>query len=170
MQALLVSRRKKQIKRVEGFTLVETILYLALFAIIFFTVMQFVLAIAENNRKAMARTRVETSLLFLLEHIEESFDNVDSISEAGSVFGNDFGVLQLSHFGIVRQYSVSSGRIMYNTGGVSVPVTPPDVIVTAFYLEKVGNEEGILSGVRITIEITTEEQDAIETIETAYTL
>jgi len=104
-------------KRIEGLTLVEMILYLALFAIIFLAVMQFVLAIAENNRVAMARTRVETSQIFVLEHIRESFDTVDSIDEIGSVFESDSGVLQLSLMGNIRQYSLSNGRIMYESGG-----------------------------------------------------
>lgn len=155
-------------KTYEGLTLVETILYLALFAIIFFTVMQFVLAIGENNRRAMARSRVETSQIFVLEHLQESFAVAESVNDVGSLFDDDSGVLLLNLPSGSRQYSLNNGRIMYESGGVSVPLTAPDVVVSRFYLEEVLNAASATVGVRFTIVITTEEADAIETIVTAY--
>jgi hypothetical protein len=160
----------EKVKVVKGLTLVETMIYLALFALIFFVVMNFVMAVAENNRIATARGRIETSLIFLLEHLQENFDVVDSINGTGSVFENDAGVLQLTLSSTTMQYSLSNGRVMYDYSGVSVPLTPPDVQVNKFYLEQVLNTESALSGVRFTIVITTEENDATETIETAFVL
>ena len=154
----------------EGLTLVEIVLYLALFAIIFFTVMQFVLAVSENNRVAMARSKVERTHIFVLEHLQESFSEAESVNDVGSLFEDDSGVMVLNLESGSLRYSLVNDRIMFERGGVSVPLTAPDVVVSRFYLEEVLNAASSTVGVRITMEITTEEEDSTETIETAYTI
>ncbi len=154
----------------KGVSLIETILYLALFAIIFTSVVSFMLAVSENNRIAKARNRVESSMIFVTEHISESFDLATSIDVDETVFEDSSGVLTLVTPSGLVEYSVDSGRLMYNSGGSSTPLTIPDIVVTNCYLEQVLDKTSEVVGIRITFGIEYDDGEATEEIITSYLL
>ncbi|MBD3329214.1 hypothetical protein GF357_01845 [Candidatus Dojkabacteria bacterium] len=63
----------KSIRAYSGITLMEAILYLALFGLIFISIAQFFMFSVEQNQIARKKVQIEKSVLFIKGHLEDSF-------------------------------------------------------------------------------------------------
>ena len=153
-----------------GMTLIETVLYLALFALIFISVMQFSLAVAESNRAAVSRNKVEHTLIFVTEHLGLRFEEAQSINEGLTLLETNGGVLCLTSNGEDVTYSVSNGILQFSESGVVSALSNSSVVVESFYLEEVLDNVDQLVGIRLTLEIASKDGTYSDSIVTAYTL
>ena len=83
--------------KVKGMSLIETIIYLALFGLIFATITQFSLSIAEANRNAEYKNAIEKNIIFIDEVISKSFEQSDAIDVNNSFFEQTNGKLKLTN-------------------------------------------------------------------------
>ena len=154
----------------QGITLIEVVIYLALFAILFVVVVEFTLAVSERNRNARARTEVERSLIFALEHIEDAFDNAQSIDAGSSIFHSDNGVLVLTVSGEQVMYSLTADTLEYSRTAGSFNLTGPRISVDVFRLEEILDESSAVIGARITLLFSSTEEGVSDQVISAYIL
>lgn len=158
--------------RLKGLTLMESIVYIALFSLIFIVIIQFSLSIAENNRNAGDKTEIERVSIFLFEHLETTVEDSSGIDTTNSVFNDDSGVLRLNDgSGGYSEYSISDGRLSLSNGSSSDFLTTGGFYITRFHVEELQIGEGETAGVRVSIEIVSEEDSKISrVIESSFLL
>jgi len=135
----------------KAMTLVELVVYLALFGLIFLSIMQFVLATNQNNDTARGRNLIEKNAIFVLRHLEQSFSSVQTIDEVNSIFDVDQGKLILNTNEGTKEYQISSGQLKYTFDGNDFDLIQPGFEATNFKIEKILNNGNQLVGVLITI-------------------
>ena len=143
----------KNFRRIKGISLVETVLYVALFGVIFSAIIGFSLTIGESNRNANLRNSIERDAVFLDEHITESFLISDNIDKAVTIFNQNAGRIKIYSATNSFTYSLSNGRLIINRNGVQNYLTGTDVNVSEFLIEEVLSPTGTTTGVRISFEI-----------------
>lgn len=161
---------RNSVKEEQGVTLIETVVYLALFGLIFLSTMNFVLTVSENNRKAESRMYTQRGILFVQEHMTETVRSAWIINEENSVFDSDNGVLALNTVDGVTSYQIVSGRLHYNCNGRSVPVTNVRVVVSRLYFERILDPSDNVVGVRVTMDVESTKGDSGETMITSCML
>ena len=134
-------------------SLVETVLYIAIFSIIFTSIVGFALTIAQSNQNANLRNNIERSAIFLDEHITESFLSSNSIDNNESVFNQNDGLIKIYNSTNSYIYSLSDGRIIIDSNGTQNYLTSPDLNVSKFLIEEVLSPTGSTTGVRISFQI-----------------
>ena len=140
--------------KLKGYTLVEVVLYLGLFAFIFTTLITFSLAISEFNRKDKYQVDLSKATLFIGEHMEESFKEAKSIDVINSIFDSNIGALSLTKFdNSTVKYRVVDNRIIFNNGSDKF-ISPDDLLINQFMFEQI-IEDGSLVGVRLNLNIST---------------
>lgn len=135
----------------KAMTLVELVVYLALFGVIFLSIMQFVMATNQNNDTARGRNLIEKNTVFILRHLEQAFSSVQSIDEINSIFDIDQGKLVLNTNDGIKQYQLSGTKLEYNYGGSDFDLVQPGFEITSFKIEKILNNDDQLVGVIISI-------------------
>ncbi len=154
----------------KGITLLEMLIYLGLFTIIFTTIVTFVLTVAQANQLANRRKGIEKTLIFVNEHLADSFTKVNSVDTANSTFLNNTGVLRLLPSTGYLEYKVVNGKLNFtNASGISNDITTNEFTVNKFYLEEVKNTAGTTVGVKLTFQITSVNNNTTDTIQTLYT-
>lgn len=146
--------------KVKAFTLVEVILYVGLFGFIFTTIISFFLVTDEFNKNDKYQIDVAKSALFVVEHLEETFNNAKSIDIANSTFDNNIGILTVvKDDNSTVRYSVSNNRIIVLTS-TSNFISPVDIVINKFRFEQV-IDNGVIKGVRFDLDISSAKRDRI---------
>ena len=131
--------------RLQGITLIETVLYIGLFSVIILLVLNFMLATQESTLVNNRKNEIYKTSEFIVQHINYSFDHALSIEEEPL----QTNILQLQFTDGNKQYYVSDSTLYYDL----VPLTPPDILVSQFTLEPFYNEDPYPIAVRINIDI-----------------
>ncbi|WKZ24045.1 MAG: hypothetical protein QY312_00325 [Candidatus Dojkabacteria bacterium] len=154
--------------RISAFTLVETILYLALFNIIFFSVITWAITLTQSNRNAEYRNAIEKNAIFVTEHLSDTFRRGRTVVEDESSFHTGQGSVRISTDSDYFDYNVQNQRLRVNRNGGTFLLTDPFVQVTEFRVQPVRNEGEIL-GVRVRITFIAEKYPSVtKTIESYY--
>lgn len=158
-------------KKLKAITLVETIIYLVLFGIIFTTIFQFVFTIQDGNKKSLSMDILEKNRIFISQHLQDSFTNSTEIDDTLSTFENDRGVLRLNHDAGYKLYNINDDRLQYSENGVNNYITPANTTLTRFYLTPLTEVDGTIVAIEIslTIETNTEYPDTV-TLDSLYTI
>lgn len=135
--------------KLQGITLVETLLYIGIFTLIMFTIMNFVLSTQESNRRNDIKTEIHKTSEFLSLHLSDSFEKTLSVNKDTSIFNSNQGQLDINFSSGINQYKVSNNKILFN----NIPLTTPNITVTQFLLEPVYKGTDNIIGVEITIGI-----------------
>lgn len=134
-----------------GFTLIETLMYVGIFAVFFITVVQFSLNIQDNNLIATYRKVVATNSVYVANHLQDSFKNSTSVNTTTSVFDVTNGRLRIENGSNFYDYSLSNSILFVNINGTSYQLLYDDVQVTGFLVEKVVDSTSQIIGVRLSI-------------------
>ncbi len=102
--------------KLKGVTLLETVLYIGLFSIILFIVVNFMLTAQESSRRTNESERLHRTKHFISQHIDYSFQNSDEIDETNSIFDNDLG--GNNGLGNIRS-NTAGGALRFYLRGVS---------------------------------------------------
>jgi len=86
----------KNIKKNEGFTLLEILLYMVIATIVLFAIMSFSMQIFGTNSKSLNMQEIGTNMDFISNKISTSIQSASSINVASCVFDNDAGKLSLN--------------------------------------------------------------------------
>lgn len=142
-------------------------LYIGLFSVIIIIVLNFMLATQEASMRNTRRGNLNQSSEFITQHINYSFDKAISINEINSTLNNDNGVLELQFSDGYKQYSILNNTLYFDT----IPITPPTIIVSNFFLEPMYDNSGSLIAIRTSILLISEgDTDLTDTINILSTL
>lgn len=143
----------------KGITLIETIIYIGIFALFLPIVMNFMLSTQESTRRNNYNLQLSKSVEFISEHLDYSFEKVKSIKEEDCIFNEDRGVLVLNTTNETVSYTVSNSKIYYNT----TPITPSNMSITQFRIEPIYNHLNIATGVRIFVALQSKHDPSMTT-------
>jgi len=165
-------RKLKKRRALPGLSIVEVLVYLALFGLIFYSVVVFMISIKDSNRMALDRTDMEKTALYLMNHMNSSFNIANSITaDANTVYNSDNGKIKLILPTKYAQYSLTGSALHFNDNGTDYNITNPDYTISKFYLEQVFNNDNVLVGVRLTMTIVSAKTPQItKTINTSFIL
>ncbi|MFZ6021983.1 MAG: type II secretion system protein [Patescibacteria group bacterium] len=139
-----------------AFTLIETILYLALFNIIFFVVITWAISLAQNNRTAEYKNALEKNAIFVTSHLKDSFQEANSLDPANSTYNSDNGKVRVSKLASYKEYYLQN-QVLKVTDGVNThDLTDQFVHVTKFNVVPIQNALGTVTGANITVQFTAE--------------
>lgn len=152
-------------KNKKGITLIEVVIYLAVFSIFFIGMINFFYSLSENNRISGENLKVDRATIFTSQHLEDIFKKGSSIDEGESIFDSDSGKLTVELKGGEYAY-YPTDEVVYNVvDGVllanGTPITRSDLDVSKFLLEKIKDNSDNLIGVRITIKVSSKLRDKV---------
>lgn len=154
--------------RSRAFTLVETILYLALFNIIFFSVITWAITLTQSNRNAEYRNAVERNAIFVAAHLADTYRQGLSVDENESVFNLELSSVRIQAPEDYFDYSVSGNRLFVERTGGTYILTDRLVEVTSFEVVPVDHND-VIVGTRIRITLRAEKYPSVtKTIESYY--
>ncbi len=153
---------------IKALTLVETVIYMALFSFLMMMVMQFVFIVDKANDTGFKKNELERSVVFISQHLKESFNSSNGIDEINTLINDNNGVLTLNHNGSQIKYSIDGQKIMVTRGTNTNYITTGDYVVEQFLLEPVLNTDGSLEGLKVTIKITDKKDEAISRSFSSY--
>jgi len=138
-------------KKLKAISIVEVLVYFALFGIIFLAIISFMISVVDNNSIAEQRIDLQKSSIFVMNHLNNSFDLTNSINTDNSIFNNNNGKIVLNLTSGTVQYYVSNNVLHYVENGTDYILTTVDYNITKFYLERVLNGKDELVGARFDI-------------------
>lgn len=142
----------KLLNKKSGFTLIESLVYLAIFSLVFATIVQFSITTQENNRVALYRKELGDLIMIVNSNIEESFSSSTSINTSNSTFNNNNGSLALiSANGQNISYYLQNGRLKVNRDSQINDLTSADFNCTKFNPQPISSST-INIGIRLTIQ------------------
>lgn len=166
-----IKRKRNKQTICKGATLVEALVYLALFAMIFVVFIRLFWYVSENNRRAMYRIEMAESAMFVYQHLSDGFNSATGVNIDNCVFEQDSGVLSLV-LGEESLTYMTVDEVLYVEDSVSaIAVTSNKYNVSRFYLERVLSSTDELIGVKVLFSISPEKQpDMSFKINTMYKL
>lgn len=155
---------------IQAFTLIETILYLALFNIIFASVVGFTISLTQSNKVAEYRNALDKDSMFVSEHLYDTFSKANTIDSINTTFQNNQGKLRLNVEGTYVDYFIDASTLKVTYGGAATyDLTSNLASVTKFYLEPVVNKTGTQTGAKVTLELTSPKYpNVVKTISSYY--
>jgi hypothetical protein len=142
-------------KNFKALTLVEVVTYLAIFAFIFIAIIEFVISLKETNDKALQRGDIQKAQIFIMNHMNLSFDTANFIVSEGSNFNVDQGSLRLESATKVLEYTIIDGRLAFRDNGEYYYLTDPKYIVEKLLFEVINDNDAVPVGVRVTLGLAT---------------
>jgi hypothetical protein len=162
------------IKKLKAITLVETLVYLALFGIFFITVMQFLFFLQEFESNAESRLLLNQNSIFLSEHLKETLKDTKSVDLANSQLDQDLGKLRIiKNDNTYVEYSINSNRIEYTKELSSpVPLSKSIIGINKLRFQAITDQSGSkIIAVRVVSDLyITNKPGVSRVIETLYTL
>ncbi|PIY16828.1 hypothetical protein COZ14_04925 [Candidatus Dojkabacteria bacterium CG_4_10_14_3_um_filter_Dojkabacteria_WS6_41_9] len=142
--------------KLRAFTLIETLLYLALFNVIFFAVMTWAIALSQNNRDAEYKNAVEKNAILVSEHINDSFQKGLSVDSANSNFDSASSKVRILFDTGYFEYQSNGGVLTVTNETTTFALTDKFVNVTNFTVAPVIVQPNTIVGARITVTFVAE--------------
>lgn len=128
------------IKNQKGFSFLELIIYIAIFAIFLMVIVNIFSIIVSSYAKEEARAEVRQNLRFAIEKITDEIHSASDITQpaADGASGN---VLILTVNGMPAQFSISGGILQKTTGVITENITSDKVTIdiSSDIFRRVGN-------------------------------
>lgn len=142
-------------------TLIELVLYLALFAIFFVAMINFFFFISDSNQLSGETLKVDRTVIFVTQHLQDTITSSTGVAiSPSSSFGVVNGSIYLENENDTN-YTLSAGRIQFDNGPETLPITRSDLEVTKFLLEEILDNSDTVIGVQITIEVQSRIDDSV---------
>ena len=119
-------------KRYSGILLIESVVYLGLFALLFLALIQFYFTIGSSNQRSTANLLLQRTRIFLAEHTEETIRDSLSFDILSSKLDDDSGILRFETTTGYKEYYLENGVLKITDGVDIFPLTPPNTLVTRF--------------------------------------
>lgn len=154
----VLSKNKKHSHRVAGFSLVETLFYVALLALSLLVVMQTLVVLTRSYTTFRDAERIERDAALSLERMVREVRGANNIADAGSVFGVHPGRLRLNTTtaaGGTRtvEFSVSGGALLLTEDGAALgALTSSTTNVSSIVFRKITTARS--QGVKIEMTLT----------------
>ena len=125
----------------KGFTLVETLIYLAIVGMVMGSLISFGLSISQAREKTFAQQEVQANMRFVLDIMGRAIRESDGVDEENSIFESDAGRIQLfsaeaSKNPIVLLLDTAENTVFIQEGMlVPVRLTSDEVNITRLIFE-----------------------------------
>ncbi len=151
-------------------TLVEVIVYLGLFAILFTSIISFTINVSSINQESLQRLEVSQQIMFVSEHIGDSVLQSLGINTAETIFSTQPGLLYLDTPSGYITYRVDTldNRLVVNRDGTQNFLTSERYSITDFIIEPINSHAGEKSGFKISFTITSKNSNVSNTFEYSY--
>ena len=160
-----IANSKQRTAKSKGVTLVETLIYSAMAAIILGILGMMFIQIYGLYKDITIEPKTDRSILLTVDRILKDIRSGQDINLENSVFGTTSGELYISAVEdaiiVNKFYKLENGQIIYQEdGGDENPLTSADVEITKLQFEYLTT--GISEGVRVEIDVTFEKDEQIE--------
>jgi competence protein ComGC len=145
----------------KAFTLVETLLYLALFNVVFLSVIGFTIAITQNNRVAEYRNAVDKNTIFVTQHLQDAFSHANAVDAANSVYDTDNGRIRLIQATGYKEYFIENNTLKVTNGLSTYDLSDALASVSKLRVETVLSPTGSQTGARITLRFVSKKYDTV---------
>lgn len=142
--------------KTNAFTLIETILYLALFNIIFFVVITWAISLAQNNRTAEYKNALEKNTIFITAHLKDTFQDASGLDQSNSILNSENGKVRVTMATGYKEYYIQNQVLKVADGVNTHDLSDKFVHITKFNVTPVQNSLGIVTGAKITVQLTAE--------------
>lgn len=150
-----------------GITLLETILFIALVAIILPALALFVINLIERQDRLSTQLLVRQSAALAFQEMQQEIQLAQAISLSTSTVSSDTSSLSyVDGSGVLRtiRYATDTftasgtnrtiGRLQASSGGQDTWLTTSDLTVTVFRVDPVRNSEGVLTALNIALTLS----------------
>lgn len=137
----------------KAITLVELVLYLALFSLFILVMVQFFVFISNKNVDARNRLDISRTVIFLRQHFAQTESKIQTIDNINSVFDNDNGKLVLNTDDGEREYKLIDNKVYFKNTSDTL-LTPSGVVINKLRFEKQVDSLNNIIGVIVKITIT----------------
>ncbi|MEK9171924.1 MAG: hypothetical protein AAB782_01670 [Patescibacteria group bacterium] len=150
-------RRGFILSKVEGFSLMEMLIYISILVLLLAVIMNIVVSVVRSGRVIKSLRNIENSATVSLERLVREVRQAESVNVSLSTLGSNPGRLVLEGTdtgGSPRtvEFSLSSGTLMFSENGVELgAITQTDARVSnlVFYRFSGPNSEGIRTEITI---------------------
>lgn len=140
-------------KESKGFSLIETIVYVAIFSILLASVTYATTVLFSSYQKTKVIRRIENSAIASLDRMERDIRDSKSVDLANSVFNVSPGVLTLISGATTTKYYISNNQIYISeNGSVLGPITFSSVNVSSLIFNYISTSTS--EAVRVSMTIT----------------
>lgn len=138
-------------KKLKAITLVETLVYIAIFSMFMLVIMQFLISTQINQDKIYKELELEMNRIFLTNHLEDelrynfNFDKNNSTldeNDSYAVFLNNQETLI---------YRIENGDFILEKGSDITKLTNNKATIESFHLETINTAEGEIAAIKINI-------------------
>ncbi len=150
-----------------GITILETVLYIGLFAVLIPATTVFFLQFTQTNDLSARRAQMEQVAGITISHMHTELARANAWNIAGSTLGSVSSILVYTNHGgdsvtierVLDSVNFSGtpqtvGRLRATVGANPAEwITPPQVNVIAFQLDEVENSLGATAGLNLTLEL-----------------
>ncbi len=147
-------------KKLKAFTLIEVVVYMALFALIFVMIIEFSISIRQINSSTNTSTRLDNAMIFANQVLETNLSNIQTVVSINSAFDSDNGVLNaILKNGETVEFKIAQNRLVITKGTTTSPITPVEVFVNKFNITPVYTSDTTLTniiGIKINLSIYVE--------------
>jgi len=140
-------------EKLKAITIVETLIYLFLFALIFILVMEFVITLRANNQISLEKVNLEKVIIYINNHLSDSFKNNIGIDENNSIFASDSGKIRILKTAGYKEYTQTNGIFTYNDNGNTLVILDPDFRIDKLRFDKILDSNNLLQGIRMELRI-----------------
>lgn len=141
----------------QGYSLIELVIYIALFALISVVIMNALITVMRTYASAQGYRRLQTNGELIMERVVREVRDASALS-GGSVYTSNPGTLSLSgtdgsgaaHTAV---FSVSNGALVLNDNGTSANLSTSEVAISNFIVRRITTAGG--EGIKIELTLTT---------------
>lgn len=153
----LSKHRRFSRSKVEGFSLVEMLIYIAILVLMLSVIMNVIVSTVQSGRIIKALRNVENSAIISLERLVRETRQAESVNLATSVFGSSPGRLVLEGVDAgggprTVEFYLSSDRLLFKENGIDLgALTQADARVSNLVFKRFTgpNSEGIRTEITI---------------------
>lgn len=160
-------------KRLKGVTLVEVLVYLALFGSFMLTISLFFTNISISNRDTLSRLQLQNNIIFITNHFSQFITKEYELDEAQSTLADNSSHVHLYNptNSDINIYKMQNGELLEGDLSTETSLNYQGIKVDQFFVEKIIDSNNVIQGIRITITLTDIDNTRLtETFETSYTL
>lgn len=126
----------------KGYSLIELVIYIALFVILSMAVMQSLISIMKTYSNAQSYRTIQQNGELVMERTTRELRQADTLSTAGSTFGTSPGVVTFSGQDVAGvpytgTIGVSNGKVQVTIGGVTSDLTNNTVVVSSLIFSRI---------------------------------
>ncbi len=156
---------------VRGFSLVEILVYIALFVLLASAAVASLLSFTDSFKSYRAEKLLTEQVRSAYERMVADIRNATAVDQAGSTFDVSPSTMVLQYPGIERAYTLTGGAITVSeNGGAATAVTGPAVVVTNFTVQQYDMVATNLLRISITASSTVGDTTVSETYYTSSVL